>query len=499
MIIAHDLGTTGNKASLHDDSGKIIRHCTVDYPVHFASGGVAEQNPQDWWQAVGAATKKLLSESGTNPKDISGLGISGQMMGAVLLDENFDPTRTAVIWADHRSTKQTQQLIEKLGMESAYQEIGHQLNPTYSLTKAMWVRENQKEIFNKTKYICNAKDFVNAKLTGKLVTDFSDASSTNAFDQIKGSWSERILQAAELNPALFPEVVPSTQILGELTNDAASHLGLLSGIPVIVGGGDGPMAATGAGIIHEMDGAYACMGSSSWISVSADKPLHDPKMRSMTFNHVVEGKFVPTATMQAGGASLHWVADLLLPNSGHDRFNVLLAEAESLPGAFDGLYFLPHILGERSPYWNPKAAGVFAGIERHHSRGNLVKAVLEGVAFNLKTCIQAFSENNRGISSVDVIGGGAESALWMQIFSDVWGIPVRQRSIVEEANSLGAAVTTLVGLGKAKFEDSSNLSSIKREFLPSRESHERYLQAHEIFLDSYRFQEDWFATRMGRT
>jgi xylulokinase len=497
MIIAHDLGTTGNKASLHDDSGKIINHCTVEYPVHFASGGVAEQNPQDWWQAVGDATKKLIAESNISSNNISGLGISGQMMGAVMLDENFEPTRSAIIWADHRSTQQTDQLIQKLGMDSAYQEIGHQLNPTYSLTKAMWVKKNQPEIFNKTKHICNAKDFINAKLTQKLVTDYSDASSTNAFDQNNGEWSKRILDAADIDSALFPRVVPATEVLGELTQAAATHLGLNAGLPVVVGGGDGPMAATGAGIITEKDGAYVCMGSSSWVSVSAAKPLHDPKMRSMTFNHVVPNMFVPTATMQAGGASLHWVADLLLPNGSADRFNVLLNEAVDSAGAFDGLYFLPHILGERSPYWNPQAAGVFAGIERHHKRGNLVKAVLEGVALNLLTCIQAFRENGRAVDLVDVIGGGAESALWMQIFADAWGIPVRQRSIVEEANSLGAAVTALVGLGKAKFEDASSLSEIKREFLPNPENHARYQLAHELFLDSYLRQEEWFATRHG--
>jgi xylulokinase len=496
MIIAHDLGTTGNKASLHDDSGKIINHCTVDYPVHFASGGVAEQDPNHWWQAVGEATKKLLAASNIHPNEVTAIGISGQMMGAVLLDEDFNPTRSAVIWADHRSTKQADFLIEKIGMDSAYREIGHQLNPTYSLTKVMWVKENQPEIFTKTKYICNAKDYVNAKLTGKLVTDYSDASSTNAFDQVNGRWSERILNTAQIDVALFPEVVPATQILGELTAEAAAHLGLKQSIAVVVGGGDGPMAATGAGIISQADGAYACMGSSSWVSISAKAPLHDPKMRSMTFNHVVPEMFVPTATMQAGGASLHWVADLLMPNGGADRFNVLLNEAADQLGAFDGLYFLPHILGERSPYWNPKAAGAFAGIERHHSRGNLVKSVLEGVAFNLLTCIEGFRENGRAIDSVDVIGGGAESALWMQIFADVWGIPVRQRSIVEEANSLGAAVTTLVALGKVKFEDAAGLSKIKREFAPNQDNHERYLLAHKIFLDSYQRQVEWFANRL---
>jgi xylulokinase len=495
MIIAHDLGTTGNKASLHDDTGKIIKHCTVDYPVHFDSGGVAEQDPNHWWQAVGAATKKLLAQSNVNPKEVTAIGISGQMMGAVLLDEKFEPTRSAVIWADHRSTKQTDFLIEQIGMDAAYREIGHQLNPTYSLTKIMWIKENQPEIFSKTKFVCNAKDYINAKLTGKLVTDFSDASSTNAFDQVNGRWSERIINAAQLDIAVFPQVVPATQILGELTAEASAHIGLLVGTPVVVGGGDGPMAATGAGIITESDGAYACLGSSSWISVSASAPLHDPKMRSMTFNHVVPEMFVPTATMQAGGASLHWVADLLLPNDGPDRFNVLLAEADDKPGAFDGLYFLPHILGERSPYWNPKAAGSFSGIERHHARGNLVKAVLEGVAFNLFTCLEGFRENKREIESVDVIGGGAESASWMQIFADVWGIEVRQRSIVEEANSLGAAVTTLVALGKAKFEDAAGLSTIKREFSPNKENFERYQLAHKKFIELYQSQVDWFSNR----
>lgn len=494
MIIAHDLGTTGNKASLHSDDGKMLQHCTVPYPAHFASGGVAEQNPMDWWEAVGQATKKLTQMANVSANEITGIGISGQMMGAIFLDENYNPTRDAIIWADFRAQKQSDYLIEKVGLEKAYKRLGHRLNPTYSIAKVMWVRDNQPEVWGKTRHICIAKDFINHKLTNRFVTEPSDASSTNCFDQLNLVWDEEILKVADIPVSYFPEIVKSTSVIGGLTSAAADHLGLNVGTPVVAGGGDGPMAALGAGIISPTDGAYACMGSSSWVAVSTVKPLHDAKMRSMTWNHIVPNQFSPTATMQAGGASLQWIVENLMPASEKDRFNILLGEAEKVSSADDGLYFLPHILGERSPYWNPSAAGAFIGLGRHHDRSYLVRAVLEGVAFNLLTCIQAFTDNGVPIDQVDVIGGGAESALWLQIFSDIWGVRVRSRSIVEDANSLGAAVTTLVALGKGEFSMAKQLSTITAEFNPSNDS-KKYARQHEIFLDGYNKLEDWFNTR----
>lgn len=494
MIIAHDLGTTGNKASLHSDDGKMLQHCTISYPAHFASGGVAEQNPMDWWNAVGGASKKLLQMANVSADQITGIGISGQMMGAIFLDENFNPTRDAIIWADFRAQKQSDLLIEKIGLEKAYKKLGHRINPTYSISKVMWVRDNQPDIWAKTKHICIAKDFVNQKLTGRFVTEPSDASSTNCFDQIKLNWDTEILSAANIPISYFPEIVSSTTVIGGLTKDAADHVGLNAGTPVVAGGGDGPMAALGAGIIEPSDGAYVCMGSSSWVAVSTDKPLHDSKMRSMTWNHIVPNKFSPTATMQAGGASLQWMVEDLLPASEKDRYKILLDEAGKVNSSDDGLFFLPHILGERSPYWNPSAAGAFIGLGRHHDRSYLVRAVLEGVAFNLLTCIQAFTDNGVPIKQVDVIGGGAESALWLQIFADIWGVKVRSRSIVEDANSLGAAVTTLVALGKGEFSMVKELSTITAEFNPTSQS-QKYQKQHKVFLDGYYKLEEWFNTR----
>jgi xylulokinase len=494
MIVAHDLGTTGNKASLHDEQGHTLAAVTVDYPVDFAAGGVAEQDPEDWWQAVGTATRRLLATAGVPGSAVTGVGLSGQMMGAVFLDGNHRPVRPAIIWADHRSTAQADRLLAAVGQHEAYRRLGHRIHPTYTLAKMMWVRDSEPDTWARTRHVCVAKDFVVHRLTGTLVTDPSDASGTDAYDQSSGEWSGLLLDAAGIDPGVLPPVVASTTVVGGLTAAAAAHTGLRPGTPVVLGGGDGPMAAVGAGVITPADGAYVCLGSSSWISASSTEPLHDPAMRSMTFNHVVPGHFVPTATMQAGGASLSWVVDLLGgAGAGYDD---LLREAGKVRAADEGLFFLPYLLGERSPHWNAGAAGVFAGLQRHHAAGHLVRAVLEGVAFNLRTCIGAFTENGIPVDTVDVIGGGATSDVWMQVLADVWQVPVRRRSIVADANSLGAAVTAAVGLRLVPdFGVARALSTTTAEFLPDGERGELSRQQHEVFLDAYDRLDPWFDGR----
>jgi xylulokinase len=494
MIVAHDLGTTGNKASLHDESGTTLATLTVDYPTSFAAGGVAEQDPEHWWTAVGEATRRLLAASGVPGDAVTGVGMSGQMMGAVFLADDHRPIRPAIIWADHRSTAQADRLLAEVGQTEAYRRLGHRIHPTYTLAKMMWVRDHEPEVWARTRHVCVAKDFVVHRLTGTLVTDPSDASGTDAFDQTTGTWSPLLLGAAGISPDLLPPVVDSTTVVGGLTAEAAVHTGLRPGTPVVLGGGDGPMAAVGAGVITPDDGAYVCLGSSSWISASTTRPLHDAAMRSMTFNHVVPGHFVPTATMQAGGASLAWVMDLLgRAGAGYDE---LLQQAATAPAADEGLYFLPYLLGERSPHWNAAAAGTFAGLQRHHGAGHLVRAVLEGVAFNLRTCIEAFTENGIAVDAVDVIGGGAGSDVWMQVLADVWQVPVRRRTIVAEANSLGAAVTTAVGLGVVDdFGIARSLSTTTAEFTPDPARSDLSREQHGIFRLAYDQLEPWFDRR----
>ncbi|MEU6039944.1 xylulokinase [Actinomadura sp. NPDC047616] len=496
MIIAHDLGTTGDKASLHHDDGRLVAAATVRYGTRFAAGGVAEQDPADWERAVATATRRLLADTGTDPAAVRAVSFSGQMMGAVLLDAAYRPVRPALIWADHRSSAQAARLAAEIGAETAYRLLGHQIHPTYSLTKILWVREHEPETFARVAHVCLAKDYVVQRLTGRLVTDPSDASSTNAYDQRAGRWSERMLGAAGLDPALFPEIVPATTVVGELSAASAEAVGLRPGTPVVLGGGDGPLAALGAGVIGPEDGAYTYLGSSSWVSLSAAEPLLDPAMRTMTFDHVVPGRYVPTATMQTGGASLEWVADLLRPDRGEGRFDDLTRAAADADTT--GLYFLPHLLGERSPYWNASARGVFLGLARHHGQAEMTRAVLEGVAFNLHTCVQAFREAGHPVDRVDAIGGGASSDLWLQILADTWGATVRRRRIGEEANSLGAAVTAAVGVGLVPgFEVARDLSEITAEFTPDPARHAEYQRRHASFLDAYQRLESWFERENG--
>ncbi|GAA4496725.1 xylulokinase [Actinoallomurus oryzae] len=491
MIVAHDLGTTGDKASLHHDDGRLAAAVTVRYDTRFADGGVAEQDPHDWWDAVCAATRRLLADTGTSPSAVRAVSFSGQMMGAVLLDAAHRPVRPALIWADHRSTAQAERLEQALGAEEAYRLLGHRIHPTYSLAKILWVRDHEPEVFARVAHVCLAKDYVVHRLTGRLVTDPSDASSTNAYDQAAGAWSERVLSAAGLDPGLFPPIVPATTVAGELGARAAGDVGLAPGTPVVLGGGDGPLAALGAGVIGPEDGAYTYLGSSSWVSLSADRPLHDPRLRTMTFDHVVPGRYVPTATMQTGGASFEWAAEVLRPGGDPARFEELTAAAADADTR--GLYFLPHLLGERSPYWNASARGVFLGLARHHGPGHLVRAVLEGVAFNLFTCVQAFREAGHPVDRVDAIGGGASSDLWLQVLADVWGTTVRRRRIGEEANSLGAAVTAAVGAGLVPgFEVARDLSDVSAEFVPDDARHRDYRERHAAFLDAYERLEPWF-------
>lgn len=494
MLIAHDLGTTGNKASLHHDDGRLVAAVTVPYPARFAAGGIAEQDPAHWWDAVVTATRDLMARTGTLTSDVAGLVVSGQMMGAVLLDADGEPARPAIIWADTRAGAQQRELESALGAAHAYDILGHRLNPTYSLEKIMWVRDNEPDVWARVRRVCVAKDFIVLRLTGRLATDRSDASGTNAYDQRTGAWSEEVLAAARLDPAIFPEILESTAVAGTLTDAAAAALGLHTGVRVVMGGGDGPLAAVGSGVVAPEDGAYVCLGTSSWISFAADAPLRDPAMRTFTFDNVVPGSYVPTATMQAGGASVQWIAEALSADPAHPETARLTAEAADDTDTED-LYFLPYLLGERSPLWDPDARGAFVGIGRHHTRAHLMRAVLEGTAFNLLTCIRAFRESGAVIDRIDAVGGGAQSDTYLSVLTDVWGVPVRRRTIVEEANSLGAAVTGAVGLGLADFSAARALSEVTDVFTPDPARHAAYAERHARFTEAYTALAPWFAAR----
>lgn len=452
-VIAHDLGTTGNKATLYDREGALVGAAFYAYGTEYARTGWAEQNPNDWWEAVCQSTRHLLSDTGINKNDIACVTFSGQMMGAVPLDQHARPIRNAIIWADQRALAQERWIGDRVSFEDVYQITGHRLSSSYSLAKILWIRDHQPDIYTSAYKFMHAKDSIVARLTGVFVTDPSDASSMNLYDLESGNWSGRILDAVELPVDKLPEIRQSIEVVGEVRSEVADEIGVAAGTPVVIGGGDGACAAAGAGVIDE-GAAYNYVGSSSWIAISTRAPIYDPAYRTFTFGHVIPNMVMPTGTMQAAGASYQWTRDQLslfeketadrLGISPYELINLEIAQVA--PGA-DGLFFLPYLLGERSPRWNPHARGAFVGLTIRHTRAHMYRAVLEGVTMNLRVILDAFRDQGTRIDAMRLIGGGASGRIWNQIMADVYGMPVHRLKILEEATSMGAALVGGVGVG----------------------------------------------------
>jgi xylulokinase len=493
LILAHDLGTSGDKASLHDASGRLIASHGEPYRTSFGPGGHAEQEPADWWTAFCTATRALLAGTGTDPAEVACVAMSGQMMGVVLVDARDEAIRPALIWADTRARQEAEELARRVGAARGYELLGHPIDPTYCLAKLVWLRDHEPEAWSRAAGFLVAKDYLTLRLTGRRAIDPSDAAGTNAWDQVAGRWSEEMLAAAGIEASIFPEVVPSATIAGGLRAEAARASGLSTGTPVVVGGGDGSCAALGGGLVPGTAAANATLGSSAWISIVADQPLRDPQRRVVTFDHVIPGHFVPLGAMQAAGTALEWVAATV----GADDRAALAALVEAAGGAeaaSEGLFFLPYLLGERAPLWDPNVRGTYVGLARHHRPEHLARACLEGVAFNLYGTLLALTEIGGPIDVIDAIGGGARSDTWLRIMADTWGVPVRRRSIVDEANSLGAAVVGGIAVGLIEdWSTAASLSTIEAVFEPDPVRHERAVAEHERFCDVYARLRTWYA------
>ncbi|MDZ4764808.1 MAG: xylulokinase [Chloroflexota bacterium] len=496
-VLAHDLGTTGNKATLYDRDGALIASCFHAYETRFDQVGWAEQNPNDWWEAICTSTRALLkSVPGMRESDlarsIACIVFSGQMMGCVPLDKQARPLRSAIIWADQRAVEQERWLAARIGREDMYRITGHRLSSSYSLPKMLWLRDHQPDIYRETYKFVHAKDAMVARLTGVFVTEPSDASSMNLYDLEAGAWSARIIDAAGLNAEQLPTLIRSIDVAGELTTQAAEEVGLVAGTPVVIGGGDGACAAVGAGVISE-GSAYNYVGSSSWIALTTRKPIYDPDQKTFTFGHVVPDMFMPTGTMQAAGASYQWARDQLAPLEvqaaaalGISAYEIMNLGAESSPVGANGLLYLPYLLGERSPRWNPRARGAFIGLTIRHTRRDMVRAVLEGITFNLRVILDCFRKQGASIDAMRVIGGGARGRFWNRIMADVYGVPIQRLSVLEEATSMGAAVVGGVGVGLYQdFGIIAQMNHIAATIPPDPAAQAQYDKLYPIFDAAY--------------
>ena len=491
-ILAHDLGTTGDKATLFDDQGQMVASTFGGYETAHPQATWAEQDPGDWWRAVIGATRELLDKSRAAPQDIAVIAFSGQMMGCLPVGAAGNPLRSCIIWADQRAVAQSAQLSERVGEERIYRITGHRISPTYSASKIMWVRDNEPDIFGRAHKFLHVKDYIAHRMTGVFATDRSDASGMNLYDLEKGTWSDEILKAIDLDSQCLPEIHDSSDVIGELTKQAAEELGLTAGTPVVIGGGDGASAAVGAGAVVEGP-AYNYIGSSSWISFAVPHPIYEPGRRIFNWAHMVPNMFAPCGTMQAAGGSYQWLrrevcwSEIQEAHDTHEDVYEIMNRrgAESVPGAH-GLLFLPYLQGERSPHWNPKARGGFVGLQVTHTRADLIRATLEGISMNLRTILQSFLAAEARIDEVILIGGGAKGNLWRQILADVFGRPTLRPRLLDEATSLGAAIAGGVGVGL--FRDYSivkECTEIVARHTPNPEAQQVYDQLYPIFLQTY--------------
>ncbi len=356
----------------------------------------------------------------------------------------------------------------------------------------LWLRDHDPRAYAEAVVFLQAKDFLAACLTGTFVTDPSDASGTNLYSLVDGDWSAELLDAFEIPREKLPTIRPSTAVIGETGAVVAEETGLPAGTPVVIGGGDGSCAATGAGVIRP-GVAYNYIGSSSWIGVATDAPILDPQMRTFTWAHLLPGRFTPTGTMQAAGSSYQWARDQLAGDAkraaeelGLSAYEIMNLQVEQSPPGARGLLYLPYLLGERSPRWNHEARGAFVGLTIRHTHADMLRAVLEGITYNLRVILEAFQRQGAMITELRVIGGGARGAVWNGIMADIFGLPVARLSLLEEATSMGAAVAGGIGVGLWKdFSQVDRMIRVDRTAQPDAARHELYSTLYEAFNRTY--------------
>lgn len=492
FILAHDLGTTGNKATLYNAEGIMVASAFDGYETEFAHTGWAEQNPEDWWRAICASTRKLLAESHVRGEEIACIVFSGQMMGCVPLGKDARPLRNAIIWADQRAVDQENWIAERISRDDVYRITGHRLSASYTLPKMLWMRDNQPDLYRSAHKFVHAKDAIVARLTGEFVTDASDASGMNLYDLEAGRWSDAIIEAAGIDRNQLPDVHNSTDVIGGVLASVADEVGVPAGTPVIIGAGDGMCAAAGAGVLREGT-AYNVIGSSSWIALSTSKPVYDPQQKTFTWAHIIPGMFSPCGTMQMAGAAYQWTRNQLCQveveaakSLGISPYELMNLNAEKAAVGSNGLIFLPYLLGERSPRWNPRARGAFIGLTVRHTHAEIIRSVLEGITMNLKVILDAYLAQGVQISSMRVIGGGARGRLWNQIMADIYGLPVQRLAIMAEATSMGAALAGGVGIGLYKSWDmAEQMNPIVETIHPNPTAVAEYKRIYPIFEASY--------------
>jgi xylulokinase len=453
MLLGIDVSTTGAKALLIGEGGDVLASATEEYPLYTPYPLWSEQNPEDWWQGTQRTVRRVLSTPGVRAQDISGIGLTGQMHGLVLLDKHDSVLRPAILWNDQRTGPQCVDITRSAGgIENLLALTANPVLPGFTAPKIVWVRENEPSTYERVAHILLPKDYIRFRLTGEFATEVSDASGTSLFDVANRRWSPAMAELLQIPFDWLPHCTESPVVSGEISPIAAQATGLRPGTPVVGGGGDQAAQAVGSGVVQP--GVISVTsGTSGVVFAFEDAFAVEPQGRVHVFCHAVPNKWHAMGVMLSAGGALRWFRDALAQSevaeaaaNGLDPYDLLVREAATVGAGSEGLLFLPYLTGERTPHPDPNARGAFVGLTLRHGKGHLVRAVLEGVSFGLRDSLELIRGLGVPIDQVRASGGGARSELWRQIQADVFNTELVVINITEGA-AFGAALLAGVGAG----------------------------------------------------
>lgn len=487
-LLGIDLGTSGTKTVLFDQSGISIASATGEYPMNQPKNGWAEQNPDDWWNACVSTVQQVLQNSGISPADVAGIGISGQMHGLVMTDSQGAPLYPCILWCDGRTGEECREITERVGAARLIEITANPALTGFTAGKVLWMRRHRPELYAKCRQMMLPKDYLRFRLTGVYATEVSDASGTNLFDVPNRVWSQEVLDALEIDASLLPPVYESSQITGQVTEEAAKLTGLVPGTPVVGGAADNAAAAVGTGVV-EAGNAFVTLGTSGVIFAHSDTVQIDPQGRVHTFCSAVPGAWaVMSCTLSAGG-SLQWFRNQFCAaemqaaaGMGVDPYMLMDQQAEKVPIGAERLLFLPYLMGERSPILDADSRGVFFGLSGMHTRQHMLRAVMEGVVYSQRQCMDVLRGMQVVPNQLFATGGGGKSKLWRQMLSDILNAPV-QTVQNSEGPALGAAI--LAGVGTGLYTDVAAACKQMIGVNPPQQPHAENAGIYESFYQLY--------------
>lgn len=456
VFLGIDIGTSGTKTLAMNEDGAILASATIEYPLYSPKPGWSEQDPIDWWDASVKSVKKVMKAAKLKAADVGGIGLSGQMHGSVFLDKKGDVIRHALLWNDQRTAAECAE-IEKLagGRKRLIKMVANPALTGFTAPKILWLRNNEKKNFDKTVQVLLPKDYVRYRLTGEFATEVSDASGTLLLDVVKRKWSKSLLGKLDLDAGLLPQVYESEDVTGGLNAAAAKAMGLNVGTPVVGGGGDQAAGAIGNGIVRK-GVVSATMGTSGVVFAHSDEVQVDPEGRLHTFCHAVRGKWHVMGCVLSAGGSLQWFRNQLCQEEVAaakkkkiDPYELITAQAEQAPAGSEGLFFLPYLTGERTPYADPNARGSWVGLSLRHGKGHMARSVIEGATYAMRDSLEIAKQMDIPIKEIRLSGGGARSPFWRQTQADIYGQPVVTIN-AEEGPAYGVALLAAAGTGAYK-------------------------------------------------